>query len=93
MCESRRPVNGADSAEALADAYRESALASDPRMLMEDAAEYARQQDAEALFASLHERLIDAEGESGACSDNECGCHRGARELREEIEDMEGAVS
>ena len=57
MCESRRPLNGADS------------------------------------IASLRERLIDVEGESGACSDNECGCHRGARELREEIEDMEAVPS
>jgi hypothetical protein len=32
------------------------------------------------------ERTIDAEGESSACSDGDCGCHRAARFLRDELD-------
>lgn len=34
----------------------------------------------------LRERLEDAEGESGSCSDEECGCHRTPSTVREELE-------
>ena len=33
----------------------------------------------------LRERVTDAEGESGACSDPECGCHSAAKFLRAEL--------
>ncbi len=36
--------------------------------------------------AQLRDRIEDAEGESAACSDNNCGCHRVASQLEEEIE-------
>lgn len=37
----------------------------------------------------LRRRIADAEGESGACSDRDCSCHRVPNELREELEYME----
>ncbi len=37
-------------------------------------------------IAQLRERIEDAEGESAACSDNDCGCHRVPPQLEEEIE-------
>lgn len=38
-----------------------------------------------SLLPVTAERVADALGESGACSDNECGCHAAARELADEL--------
>ena len=40
-----------------------------------------------ARLLDIIERLYDANGEAGACSDRECGCKGAVADLRDELEE------